>query len=173
MKKRIGFVSNSSSSSFICDVCNTVESGFDMGLEEAEMYECENGHTFCISHANKSLDDLDDGMKFKLVAEYAVGRHYEIKDDKDRKILIDKEIKKFWEKTSKEEMLELFEDEEYDDDIKSGYSVPKEICPICSMTEFSDSDLLEYLIKKMNHPKEDILKEIREKFSTYDEFKKF
>jgi len=26
-------------------------SGWDVGLEEAEMYECENGHTFCKDHA--------------------------------------------------------------------------------------------------------------------------
>lgn len=47
MKIRKGFISNSSSTSFICDVCGEEVSGMDMGLEEAEMYECENGHTFC------------------------------------------------------------------------------------------------------------------------------
>lgn len=50
MKLRKGFVSNSSSSSFVCDVCGYTESGWDMSLEEAEMYECENGHTFCEGH---------------------------------------------------------------------------------------------------------------------------
>ncbi|MCK9369184.1 hypothetical protein M0R04_04535 [Candidatus Dojkabacteria bacterium] len=50
MKIRKGFVSNSSSSSFICDVCGFVESGYDMSLYDAEMYQCENGHTFCNKH---------------------------------------------------------------------------------------------------------------------------
>ena len=50
MKIRKGFVSNSSSSSFICDVCGTAESGWDYSLSDAGMYECENGHTFCESH---------------------------------------------------------------------------------------------------------------------------
>jgi hypothetical protein len=45
MKTRNGFVSNSSSSSFICDVCSGVESGWDACLSEMEMFDCENGHT--------------------------------------------------------------------------------------------------------------------------------
>lgn len=47
MKIRKGFVSNSSSSSFICDVSGHLECGFDMSIEDAQMYECENEHTFC------------------------------------------------------------------------------------------------------------------------------
>jgi len=50
MKYRSSFVTNSSSSSFVCDVCGATESGWDMGLTDAGMYECENGHTFCDSH---------------------------------------------------------------------------------------------------------------------------
>lgn len=47
MKIRNGFVSNSSSSSFVCDVCGRDASGWDLGLEEAYMCQCVNGHTFC------------------------------------------------------------------------------------------------------------------------------
>ena len=60
MKTRSGFVSNSSSSSFICDVCGRVESGMDMGLEEAEMYECFHGHTFCDSEIVGEYDNEPD-----------------------------------------------------------------------------------------------------------------
>lgn len=42
MKIRTGFVSNSSSSSFVCDVCGNIESGWDLGLNDAEMCECVN-----------------------------------------------------------------------------------------------------------------------------------
>lgn len=45
MKFRKDFVTNSSSSSFVCDICGNVESGWDMSLQEAEMVECVNGHT--------------------------------------------------------------------------------------------------------------------------------
>jgi len=47
MKIRQGFVSNSSSSSFVCLVSGEVEGGYDMSLSEAGMCECVNGHVFC------------------------------------------------------------------------------------------------------------------------------
>lgn len=47
MKIRKGFVSNSSSSSFICDACGSEESGMEMNLDQAGMSECEGGHTIC------------------------------------------------------------------------------------------------------------------------------
>lgn len=50
MKIRMGFVSNSSSSSFTCDVCGHSESGWDYGLEDVGMCRCVNDHTFCIDH---------------------------------------------------------------------------------------------------------------------------
>lgn len=46
MKIRAGFVSNSSSSSFICDVCGDEVSGVDIDLAWCELGICENGHNF-------------------------------------------------------------------------------------------------------------------------------
>lgn len=57
MKIRNGFVSNSSSSSFICQICNHTEVGMDLGLEEAGFVECVNGHTFCESHILGKVED--------------------------------------------------------------------------------------------------------------------
>jgi len=60
MKIRHGFVSNSSSSSFTCDVCGCTESGYDASLEEFEMFECKNGHTICIDHMDKEQKEAFD-----------------------------------------------------------------------------------------------------------------
>lgn len=46
MKIRAGFVSNSSSSSFICDVCGDEVSGVDIDFTWYELGICENGHNF-------------------------------------------------------------------------------------------------------------------------------
>ena len=77
MKIRTGFVSNSSSASFICEVCGDEYSGdgniyincqwtWDACLREAEMVECKSGHIFCEDHADREIieklkaQDLDD-----------------------------------------------------------------------------------------------------------------
>lgn len=69
MKFRNGFVTNSSSSSFICQICGDVQSGWDMSFDEAGFVECENGHEFCVSH----LINLPDGME-----EYEFAYHSEV-----------------------------------------------------------------------------------------------
>lgn len=56
MKIRTGFVSNSSSSSFVCEVCGTVESGYDVGARDVGFYVCERGHEFCTRHALPTLE---------------------------------------------------------------------------------------------------------------------
>ncbi len=47
MKIRNGFVSNSSSSSFVCDFCGRTEDGYDICLQDIGMKKCKAGHIFC------------------------------------------------------------------------------------------------------------------------------
>jgi hypothetical protein len=60
MKVRLKFVSNSSSSSFICEVCGRDESGWDMGHEDADMVTCVNGHLICKSHILCSSEEFQE-----------------------------------------------------------------------------------------------------------------
>jgi hypothetical protein len=59
MKIRKGFVSNSSSSSFVCDITGGIEAGYDMSFDEAGMVECEKEHTFYTDYLIKK-DGWDD-----------------------------------------------------------------------------------------------------------------
>ena len=47
MKYRKDFVTNSSSSSFVCEICGNVDSGYDCSASELGFAECVNGHCFC------------------------------------------------------------------------------------------------------------------------------
>ena len=56
MKIRNGFVSNSSGSSFICDICGNERQGYE--LIDIHMIECENGCIICDDHldANATIN---------------------------------------------------------------------------------------------------------------------
>jgi hypothetical protein len=60
MKVRHGFVSNSSSSSFTCDICGCTESGYDASLSDFEMFECKNGHYICVGHLDEEQREAFD-----------------------------------------------------------------------------------------------------------------
>ena len=66
MKIRTGFVSNSSSSSFVCCVCGSEASGMDMCLGDIDMVECTNGHIFCQDHLDTpSIQEIQDGEDWR------------------------------------------------------------------------------------------------------------
>jgi hypothetical protein len=50
MKIKLDFITNSSSSSYTCDICNNTESGMDIGISDVSMCECGNNHIFCQNH---------------------------------------------------------------------------------------------------------------------------
>jgi len=47
MKMRLGVVSNSSSTSFTCEICGHEESGMDCSLADLGFVECINNHVIC------------------------------------------------------------------------------------------------------------------------------
>jgi hypothetical protein len=71
MKKKIGFISNSSSSSYVCNVCGDIREGYDE--KEVGMIECHHGHFFCdtekIKRVKRSLCDVSknqDDDKYEI-----------------------------------------------------------------------------------------------------------
>jgi hypothetical protein len=177
MKTRNGWVSNSSTSSFICGVCEEVEAGMDLSLSDIDMTECENGHLYCEGHAvsdfssargNRTilqayLDRIHDGFKKRL------------EEDKDNDYLIR------YEKESDEDATSLRETDNFENWLEENdglfddfrYSSPQELCPICQLESIPDKDIMYYLAKVFSVNIDSLKKELRDKFGSYSEFKKF
>ncbi len=135
MKLRKGFVSNSSSSSFVCDVCGRDESGWDLCLSDAEMYECENGHTFCKDEAIE--------IEPSLIVKHLKDSGWTFYGDEEDEV-------EEYESLSDFENLDEFE-----------YSIPECCCPICTFSVYCEGDMRKYLKKKYNVSEDDAFAEIK------------
>lgn len=123
MKFRNGFVTNSSSSSFVCQICGRTNSGFECDPDDLGFVVCKNNHVFCKRH----------------IINIPYGRSY-------------------WD------IVQSWTD--------YGYNLPTEYCPICQMEFFTDDDYVEYM-KKQGLYKDEIFKQIKQNFKSYEEFKAY
>jgi hypothetical protein len=153
MKVRRGFVTNSSSTCYVCEITGEKASGMDIVLRDWNMLRCTNNHVFMESFAVG--DDLTITDKRRMLIEYFENSTYLAKEGypEQAHAWTDEEIE--------EEFDEWFEDE-----------VPPSRCPICSLSHIRDKDALNYLLKKVGMNREELHKEIKSKFSTLSEFKK-
>jgi len=111
MKRRKGFVSNSSTSSFVCCVCGSIESGMDLCMSDVDMFQCEAGHCMHFdcgkletSIAEKIYEGAIDDYDYEVPPKYCpscklttVGNHdllgYALKKLKIGKMDLIQEIK--------------------------------------------------------------------------------
>lgn len=173
MKKRLGFVSNSSSSSFICDVCGHDESGWDLGLSEAGMKECCNGHIFCTDHFIEPADADVEKIATKylniskkwyegLVDSNTPDDDYNYKKLKE----VEDTLKEIQGKDA-DEIKDICQDIFYED-----YEVPEEFCPLCTLSEVSNEVLVDYLLARGNISYDDAIAEIKSSFNSISEMSK-
>lgn len=154
MKKRYGFVSNSSSSSYTCDVCGNNESGWDLCISEIDMSECVNGHTFCNDHAK--------GISLADKKDYLVKGMQDDPEYFDYEMSIVAKI----EQNDEDTINDLYDTAIADCD---AYEV-SERCPVCTFAEPCSDDIYKYLIKKYNLTERQILDEIKGMFGSYKDF---
>ena len=151
MKIRNGFVSNSSTSSFICTICDTIYMLMD-GDPSSEPYHlctCENGHGFCREHIL-----YPDGGEIQAIRKYVLENvnqgNAEILEKE--KALEDIEFKKFIkEYEDSTHGISLFDEFYYK-------KIPTNLCPFCSFEEIDMNEITNYLnINMMSELKEKIL----------------
>lgn len=151
MKFRKDFVTNSSSSSYVCEICGRTESGWDLSLSECEMMECVNGHIFCCSEALE-MPSKKDMIKVILENEWNKTSKY----NWNTRTYDDKEYT--------EEELNAFDDDDLFCDFyteNGHYDVPECMCPICQFVEYSEYDLSAYLLKEYGISRDEVFAEVK------------
>ena len=148
MKIRQGFVSNSSSSSFICEVCGRTETGYDLCAEDAEMYECENFHVFCVSHAIG--DNIDIEENYEVSEEYCPFCNYKEMSYRD--------IQRYFLKITTITTDEVFAE------VKKVNKRRRKLY---------ENEYVEYVLKANGWTSDNILDELKERFPKYSDFKKY
>ena len=176
MKIRKGYVSNSSSSSFVCEVCGEIKSGYDVSFSDMGMVRCTRGHVICEHHIQ--------GDRYSVSAIYS-----EVKRQLSEGY---PEVAEFLETswpTWEQDMTSVDGDTSIDDvmpaeveeedfwdylyEYDSYNMIPTVCCPICTITHVNSYDLLTYLIKRTGQPRQQLEDEIRDRFKTYEKFKEY
>ncbi len=151
MKTRSGFVSNSSSTSFTCEVCSHTGSGMDAGLEDFGFIECAEEHIFCEDHEAKANLSIERMRKEMLSC------------------CIDEEKDKFSQMPD-EKITEAFEEFDWDEGGTSSCCKMIEFCPICQLTEIRDKDILAYLFQKFGVNRSQVVAEMQKTYSDHKSF---
>lgn len=167
MKVRKGFVSNSSSSSFICEVCGHVESGYDCGLEDIDFVQCENEHIMCDSHVvfTEAMIDRFVNDNYDTIVKYV---DYHIDNTATAECSLKETLKEVLKELTTQKYLTVrsstFSDYGYDD------GIPKEFCPICNLHTIDDESLLSYILIQHGSTREFVANKIREAYASRAEF---
>ena len=151
MKFRKDFVTNSSSSSYVCEICGRSESGWDISLSECDMMECENGHVFCCNEALE-FPSKEEMIKTILENEWNKTTRYDWYTHTNVTT------------TYTEEQLNELDGNDLFFDFYSGegyYNVPECVCPICQFIEYSEYDLSAYLLREYGVSRDEVFAEVK------------
>jgi len=154
MKIRTGFVSNSSSSSFTCEICGRTESGWDAGVRDFDMWECENGHIFCNDEAMEDIVLGEDDEEYEIPEKFCPICNF-IESSKV-------DLAKYLEKTTSITRDEIFEEIKKVNKRRKKLYDTEYVDAICVRTGITTTEILPKLKKEFKNYKA-FLKFLREK----------
>lgn len=132
-------MTNSSSSSYVCEICGRTEVVYDSSVLYAGFIECQNGHIFCEDHMRQECDReylIKGILSYKYHDEY----YHELTRDN-------------LEEREDYELIEIYR-EMYE-------GLPEECCPICSFEEYSEEDMALYLEKTFGISRDEVFEQIK------------
>lgn len=154
MKIRTGFVSNSSSSSYVCDVSGEAFEVHDGCFWDAGLCQCQVGHIF----------------KKEFLVKWQ--RPYPSKEEMlaflDERTDSKRECAKYRSLTDAQ-LKQKFLGEK---DGYQGNNSHVNECPICTLTKLGDDMLLMYMFAKHGGTREGTAAEIRKEFGSFEAFKR-
>jgi len=162
MKIRTCFVSNSSSSSCVCDLCGKTETGWDLCVGDAGMFICVNDHTVCQDEAVIDFNDwIDERERRELAGESMEPAEYGVPEKYCPFCCMieftQSDLKRYlYQKTH-------IPDEKVLAEVKAANKHRKKLYA---------SEYVMYVLGLCGIKTEDLIKEIKEKFSSYAEFRK-
>ena len=156
MKIRSGFVSNSSSSSYVCDVSGEAFEVSDGCFWDVGLCNCKAGHVFQKKFLVPWVPEYPsrDEMLAKLDSMTDSKRACEA-----FRVLKDHELKTKYAK--------FFMGGE------GGYETNVNQCPICTLTNLGDDMLLNYVLGKTGGTRATLISEIKDEFVNYEAFQRF
>lgn len=169
MKIKNDFITNSSSTSFVCEITGEI---FEVETGDYDIYvECENGHKFDRDYfeslnydffemTNKEIDKI---IKTELSMWTQRDFFEEGYDSKD-------EFLGFKNKMGKMKFITNVLSPKFENPTRE---LKETECPICKMKYISIFDREKYIYKKFNISDNEIDKEILSKFKNYKDFKEF
>ena len=117
-----------------------------MTLDEADMYECENGHVICKNEALPFPETKTEIINKIMTKGYNKNCYLS-------------EIGEYGDYT--EELLLKMDTDELIDEFLCVDSLPEDYCPICQFIEYSDNVLYHYLYKTYGLSRKDVLQELQ------------
>lgn len=144
-----------SSSSFVCDITGEEVSGWDLGLEEAGMYSCQNGHTFSQGFV-KTIDEMTVEEKREALIKY-LGNDNSYKEELEIIHVLDVD------------RLKDYLDE--NEDLWEEYGYYRVDCPICQFKYGKPEEMLKYLLEMYRLKYSTVLGLMKDRFKDWKEFK--
>jgi len=156
MKIRNGFVSNSSSSSFVCEITGEAFEVRDGCFWEVDLCQCKNGHIF----KKKFLVP----WKPKFPSKEEMLTALDGITDSKRACMRFREMNEFELQAAYAKAFMSGQDEH-----KSNVNQ----CPICTLTLLGDSMLLDFLLKKSHSSRTAVLAQIQKECENFGQLQRY